>query len=147
MPSANPQPGRLAEVAVSNAVATDYTAATYVNVENVRSPSEDPGLERADTRSNSTSGQATHIVTWQSGRLSFEMIVDWAATGQGHVRTAARSAQIRAWRYCPLGNVSTEPRLRFLGTCTMPQTSDVGDAGKARVEVERTAGFTWDTVP
>lgn len=147
MASTGPTAGRAAEVDVSNAASADYTTATFVDVERVNSPAFTGTLAKADVSSNDSGGDEQHVVTWRSGKFTFEMVADGSRpAGQEHLWTAFASGEIRAWRYRPTGDVSGDTQYRFLGS--IDDISDEGpkDGGRAfKVTVTRTGGYTRDT--
>jgi hypothetical protein len=148
MPTAGPFAARVAEVAVSNAASTDFTSATYVDVERVNSPTFSGSQDTAETSSNDSGGNKEFVTTWKSATLSFEMIADETATGQEHLWTAFTNAETRAFRCRPKGNATTEKQIRFLGQITsIEETLDKGDVGKYRVTVQRTGTQTRDNQP
>ena len=143
MPTAGSFAGRIAEVAVSNAASTDFTTATYVDVEKVNSPKFSSSLDTAESSSNDSGGAKEYLPTWDSSTFSFEIVADEVAVGQEHLWTAYVSKQIRAFRVRPKGNAATEKQVRFLGIVTsIEQSSDKGDVGKYSVSVQRTGSFS-----
>lgn len=149
MASTGPTAGRKAEVAVSNAASSDYTTATYVDVERVNSPSFTGTLKKANVESNDSAGNEEHVVTWSSAQFSFEIIADGASpAGQGHLWTALASGEIRAFRYYPTGVVTGDTRYRFLASIDSITDEGPKDGGRAfKVTVTRTGGYTRDVQP
>lgn len=149
MATTGPSAGRKGDVAISNAVSSDYTTATYVHIERVNSPALPGTLKKADASSNDSGGDEEHVVTWRSGKLTFEVVA--AAehpTGQSNLFTAFVNGEIRAWKYCPTGLTTGDPRYRFLGSIDDIEDMAPKDGVRAyKVTVTRTGGFTRDTNP
>jgi hypothetical protein len=145
----SPSAGRKAEVQVSNAAATDYTAATYVNVERVNSPKFSGTLKKADTSSNDSGGDEENIPTWRTAKFEFEMVADAGQpAGQNHVWNAWLNGEIRAWLYAPTGFISGDTRYRFLGSIDDIMDEGPKEQGRGfKVTLTRTGGLTRDNQP
>ncbi len=148
MASSGPTAGLKAEVDVSNAASTDFTSATYVDVERVNSPGFTGTQKKADASSNDSGGNEEHVVTWRSGKFSFEMIADGAAAtaGQAHLWTMFAAGEIRAFRYRPTGDVSGDTQYRFLASIDDIEDMGPKEGGRSyKVTVTRTGSHTRDT--
>lgn len=143
MPTAGSFAGRIAELAVSNAAATDVTSPTYVAIEKANSPKFSTSLDTAESSNNDSGGAKEYLPTWDGGTMSFELIADEAAVGQEHLWTAFLSKQIRAFRLRPKADVVGEKQIRFLGIITsIEESMDKGDVAKYSVSVQRTGAIT-----
>jgi hypothetical protein len=143
MPTTGPFAARLSEVAISNAASTDYTSATYVEVERMRNGNFSGTQDTAESSSNDDDGNKSYVATWKSAQLTFEMIADEAGTGQEHVWTSWANGEKRAFRLRPVGNVSGNKQIRMLGIVTnIEDTGDSGDVRRYRVTVQRSGGQT-----
>lgn len=146
MPTAGAFAGRIAEVAISNAVSNDVTTATYVAVEKVKSPGWSGSNDTAESSSNDSAGVKEYVPTWNDATFNFDCVADENATGQEHIMTAFNSGQIRAFRYRPRGDASGERQYRFLGIVkSLDLKTDSGDVAMYTVSVQRTGPFTRDT--
>lgn len=149
MPTAGAFIARLAEVAISNAVATDPLAATYVAVEKVNSPKFGGTNDTAESKSNDSGGVKERLRTWGDASLTFELIADEAAVGQEHCWTAFGTGEIRAFRLRPKGdNAGVDKEILFLGIIdAMDEPLDKDDVGKVNVTVKRTGPMTRRNQP
>lgn len=146
MPTSGAFVGRIAEVAVSNAASSDPTAATYVAVEKVYSPSTPHTQATARVSSNDSSGNEEYLATWRDAQLTFSIIGDENATGQEHLWTAHLASETRAFRVRFRGDASGERQYRFLGIITnIAPTGDRDGAMEYSVTVQRTGATTRDT--
>jgi hypothetical protein len=137
--------GRIAELAVSNAVSADVTTATFVAVEKANSPRMPITLDTAESSSNDSLGSKEFLPTWDSATLSFELIADEAAVGQEHLWTALLNKEVRAFRYRPRGDVAGDRQMRVLGIVTsIEPSSDKGDVTKYAVSVQKTGAVLRD---
>lgn len=134
---------RIKEVAISNAASTDYTTATYVEIERVVDASYDGSLDTSDTSSNDSGGDKEAIPTWRDATLTMNLVADEAGTGQEHLWTAVASSEIRAFRLRPRGNLSTAKQIFMLGIITsIKEGLPNGGHATYDVIVKRTGGQT-----
>jgi hypothetical protein len=146
MPTAGAWAARIQELDVSNAASSDYTSATYADVEKVEDGSISGSQDRAESSNNDSGGDKEYVNTWRDVTGSFTFTADENATGQEHLWTAFTAGEIRAFRVRPRGDVSGDRQIRFLAQITGIEIAmQRADVVKYRVTFGRTGGMSRNT--
>lgn len=127
---------RIAELAYST---DDITYFPIEKVENIRLTGSS---KTADTSSNDDNGSETHIITWDTGQLTFDLIADENATGQEALWTSFLGKTQLFYRVRPRGDSSGDKELTLQGTLSMDEPLNKSDAAKYSCTVQKTGALT-----
>ena len=121
-------------------VATTSPGATAVGKH--MDASLDQTLEDADSTTNDSAGSREHVVTFDSGQLTFKVLADEADGGQSILRAAyAGKTQIYC-RYRPLGTGAGRPQHDFLCSVTLKPSTPMSGLRTIDVTLKRSGPET-----